>query len=329
MNRNNLLRQMHFKNKNTINNNSMIDTNTENKCNFVSSRGILKSCDIKSSYPISTVKQLLNYDFSKIEKNSTIYICSSVINEFIEKIFNNIHVPFILVTGDSDRTIPDDVLQGDKFINFIENDKIIHWFSQNCIGDHPKLSSIPIGLDYHTLGIRNENSSHEWGEMINAEEQEKQLIKIKNETKPFWERIIKGYSNFHFQLENKYCYDRKDAIKYIKKDLIFYEPNTIKRLDSWKNQSEYAFVISPHGNGLDCHRTWEALCLGCIVIVKTSKLDILYQDLPVLIVNDWKDVSIELLKRTVEEFKEKDKNGEFNYNKLNLNYWIAKINKKK
>ena len=30
---------------------------------------------------------------------------------------------------------------------------------------------------------------------------------------------------------------------------------------------KYTFILSPAGIGLDCHRTWEALCLGCIPIV--------------------------------------------------------------
>jgi hypothetical protein len=86
-------------------------------------------------------------------------------------------------------------------------------------------------------------------------------------------------------------------------------------------QCEFAFVLSPHGNGLDCHRTWEALVLGCIPIVKTSKIDKLYEELPVLIVNDWSDISYHLLETTVNDFS----NKKFNYEKLMLSYWINKI----
>jgi hypothetical protein len=95
------------------------------------------------------------------------------------------------------------------------------------------------------------------------------------------------------------------AVEKIVKDVIFYEPSHLKRYDSWKKQSEYAFVVSPHGNGLDCHRTWEALCLGCIVIVKTSPIDSLYEDLPVLIVKDWSEINQSLLNDTVKSFKNK------------------------
>ena len=79
--------------------------------------------------------------------------------------------------------------------------------------------------------------------------------------------------------------------------------------------------ITPHGNGLDCHRTWEALCTGSIPIVKTSAIDSLFTDLPVLIVKDWSDVNMELLTKTIKEFKTK----KFNYDKLLLKYWIDKI----
>ncbi len=57
----------------------------------------------------------------------------------------------------------------------------------------------------------------------------------------------------------------------------------------WKFYSGFALALSTHGNGLDCHRTWELLKLGCIVITKTSSLDPLYEGLPVVIVNSWSE----------------------------------------
>ena len=71
------------------------------------------------------------------------------------------------------------------------------------------------------------------------------------------------------------------------------------------------------GHGMDCHRTWEALILGCIVIVKKSVLDVLYEDLPVLIVDNWSDITKELLDTTIENFKTKN----FNYDKITLEYF--------
>lgn len=50
------------------------------------------------------------------------------------------------------------------------------------------------------------------------------------------------------------------------------------------------FVISPPGNGLDCHRTWEAIYLGCIPIVLRSALaEEFTRNLPIFAVDDWGD----------------------------------------
>ncbi len=52
----------------------------------------------------------------------------------------------------------------------------------------------------------------------------------------------------------------------------------------------YQFVASPRGNGLDCHRTWEALYLGATPIVTASPLDSLYANYPIWILEDWQEL---------------------------------------
>ncbi len=296
----------------------------ESKCKYICSRGLMKSCDIYSSQPISSIRQLIMYDFSKCKNGSTFYICSSAIKHFISLVLPQLPFKIILVTGDCDETCWTDLFLSEKdFKSFIENDKIIHWFSQNCIAKHPKISQMPIGLDYHTMT----NHHPKWGPKLNPIEQENVLLSIINNIafKPFWEREVKCYSNFHFFMTTKHGYDRIDAFNNIPKHLVYYEPEHLLREQSWIKQSQYSFVISPHGGGLDCHRTWEALVLGCIPIVKTSGLDSLYTDLPVLIVKEWSDVNEQLLHNTVIEFK----NKQFNYERLLLSYWVKLINDKK
>jgi hypothetical protein len=295
----------------------------ENNCLIVSSRGILKSCDIKNSNPMSSVKYLENYNMESLTDYSTIYICSSAIYKFMKNQFKLIDKKFILVSGDDDDCCPRDLFTSrQEFLNFIENDKIIHWFAQNNVKEHIKITKIPIGLDYHTLAYNNFKANHINEIQLNPKEQENIMLDIKNNARPFWEREVMCYSNFHFSLENKYCYDRKDAISQIPSHLIYYEEERTTKKGGFINQSNYAFVVSPHGNGLDCHRTWEALVLGCIVIVKTSELDKLYEDLPVLIVNNWYDINFDLLQNTIKGYM----NVNFNYDKLTLKYWIDKIN---
>lgn len=290
---------------------------------FVSSRGIMKSCDYYSLTPISSIRQLYNYpDFYNFINNCNnnsvipkIYICSSALIQFSKIMLPQINFKFVLLSGDCDEDIPNEIFRTKKEFNlFVNNNNLIHWYCQNWVGNHEKVTLMPIGMDYHTM----QSKTIFWGPKTNAKDQELLLMKIRNKMNPFWEREVKCYSNFHFTTNTKHGYDRIDAIKNIKEDLIYYEPKKIIRFASWNKQTNYAFVISPHGGGYDCHRTWEALLLGCIVIVKSSKLDKLYDNLPVLIVNNWSDITVELLNNTIKTFRNKT----FNYDKLTLQYWI-------
>jgi hypothetical protein len=208
---------------------------------------------------------------------------------------------------------------------FVENPKIVHWFSQNCIDiSHPKLSQMPIGLDYHTLS----KGEYSWGPQASPLAQERELLElVASEAKPWKDRQYKhvAYSNFHFLMTTRFAGDRHDALQCISGDCVYYEPVQCLRIDSWRRQMEHVFIVSPHGGGLDCHRTWEALALGCIPIVKTSPLDPLFEGLPVWIVNDWSVVTKENMRNIIAKFS---KRSEFQMERLELAYWVKKIKEK-
>jgi hypothetical protein len=282
----------------------------ENNCYYLSSEGFRKSCDKMTDI------HYINEDFiSSIKQNEILYIKTDFLYHF-SKIIDKINCSFILVSGHSDYTIPYDIFTDiDEFMKFISNNKIIHLFAQNCIYQHEKITNLPIGMDYHTLN---------WKDTCKPSVQENELIDIIKTTKPFYLRENKCYSTFHFSYAGyKFESDRIDALQSIPPSVVFFEEKRIRRTDTWINQTNYAFVISPHGNGLDCHRTWEALVLGCIPIVKKSDIDALYDDLPVLILNNWSDLNQDLLDNTIECFKIKT----FNYEKLTLKFWIDKMRK--
>jgi len=286
---------------------------SEENNEYISSRGILKSCALFSESPISCNKGCITYNFNLLKNGGVIYISGISLAGFINNYINKLNYNFVLVCGDCDETIPNDILNQEEFLKFIENDKLIHLFCQNLVFKHAKLTIIPIGLDYHTL-----TTTPLWGPITSCIDQEKILNSLIKKSKPFWERNILCYANFHFSMNTKYGHDRLSAIKLIKRELVYYEPKMVPRINTWNNQIKYSFCVCPHGGGLDCHRNWEALCLGCIPIVKTSDIDELYKDLPVLIVKDWREISQELLNETIINFK----STTFNYNKLKLNYWI-------
>jgi hypothetical protein len=160
-----------------------------------------------------------------------------------------------------------------------------------------------------------------WGSVASPAEQENLLLEIRGRSPSFCDRYVRCYANFQFLTTTRYGADRVQALKQIPSELVDYEPCRLPRAKTWENQAGYAFVVSPHGNGLDCHRTWEALVLGCIPIVKSSRIDGLYEGLPVLIVDSWRSVSIELLRATIGDFKRL----EFDYERLSLQYWVDRI----
>lgn len=281
-------------------------------CELVNTWGIMYNCDIYNPDENSTTGEeyLKSIDWDNIKPKSKLYIGLGFLKYFIDNYFEKIKVPIILVSGHGDDEPVRDI---------IESDKIIHWFSQNADFDHPKMTKIPIGLDYHTLTKLNNHTS--WGDTdIPATEQEKHLLTIASLK---LERQLKCYSNFRYRVFcRKYTDDRIKSIQEIPEDLVYYEQDFLLRILSWLKQKHYRFVISPHGNGLDCHRTYEALALGCIPIMKSSGLDSMFDGLPVLIVKEWSDVNLELLQKISEEYKTK----QFNMEKMTLKYWNNIIN---
>jgi len=295
----------------------------EHHCYYANHYGFRKSCDMFTlSNKVNDIHGYFDkeYNFNNLKENDILYVKTDYIYKF-SKIINTLPCKFVLVSGCSDYTIPYDLFsRKDEFIAFIENNKIIKWFVKNSVVFHPKIINLPIGVDYNIMYDYNDyNSFAKWmGPRKTPIEQEKELVSIKNLSVPFYERQLLIYSNCHFQMNTKFGADRVTAIATIPSSLLYLEPSKINRHDGWLNQINYSFVLSPHGNGLDCYRTWEALILGCIPIVKKSPIDILYEDLPVLIVNNWNEVNRDLLVHTIAHFKTK----QFNFDKLTLKYWM-------
>ena len=65
---------------------------------------------------------------------------------------------------------------------------------------------------------------------------------------------------------------------------------------------DFAFEISPFGGGVDCFRTWEALLLGTIPIVFDAPNRDVFAGLPVLIINEIREITTDLLRETHHAF---------------------------
>lgn len=243
---------------------------------------------------------------------------------FLKRLSN----PSILIISDGDNSFPYECgLDQNQIEILINHPNILHIFAQNLNYNHPKVSPIPVGIDFHSMAYKQGFSA--WGENASPLQQEGKLKELIRTFEPAPLRKKRIFVDFHLLDNMRYRNfkrylekgeDRSQIFhKLLKTGLIDYLDKPISRIELWKKKGEYAFTISPQGNGLDCHRTWEDLALGCIVIVKTSSLDCLYERLPVVIVNDWDEVTKENLEKWLLGFENT------NLFKLKNQFWIEKI----
>lgn len=238
-----------------------------------------------------------SFDPNLVKKGDIVFVRTEPKIENLKDYFTlmhpNIKEPYILITHNGDDDSPG------QFKSYLDDEKILIWFGQNGnIVDHPKFIHIPIGF-------QNRHYQNKYVEIINELNQlgvNKQKSYLLSLNFDIGSNNVVRKPVYELFKDKSYCYVRSTK-----------KSNYEYLMDVAKSK----FIISPHGNGLDCHRTWEALCLGSYPIVKTSSIDILYKDLPVLIVSDWLQVTEEFLE---EKYKEMQKR-EYKTEKLYFKYW--------
>lgn len=292
--------------------------------NYVNSRSLMFACDIHPKSPQSSThvaayltditSHFNKYSQSNPDGTPSIYIPSDQIVEFTHLIAPQIEKPFILVTGDSDLSVNKENL-GDSLEKLLDNPLIVAWYAQNRDYDHSKLHSLPIGINIHNQWT---NPLQWGGGFILPAFQELQLKTIAESAKPLNDREAKIFCNWHFSLDRA---DRRVLSEVIDQSICYFQKEPIPMAETWELQSQYQFVLSPHGAGLDCHRTWEALILGCIPIVKAAKLNDLFTDLPVVVVEDWRQITPAFLAENLQLLNNKKINTE----KLFMSYWRKKL----
>jgi hypothetical protein len=282
---------------------------------FVSSRGILRSCFAHNARPVSSSPQLDDDLLARHRPGASIYVCPDALSHFLESVVPRIQGPFVLVSGDGDLAVSAGSL-GKTFDALVSNEKLLAWFAQNCAASAPKLFPMPIGLDYHTMWEK----PGLWGlTSVSPIAQEQQLLRIWSESPDLSHRYLSAYCDWGHVLDKG---DRRQCFESIDRSICLFERTHIPRASSWGRQAECMFVVSPEGVGMDCHRTWEALALGCIPIVKRNSVSRLFADLPVLIVEDWSEVRGERLEVYLRDFMSR----KFDYSTLFLDTWARRIN---
>jgi hypothetical protein len=284
-------------------------------------------------------------DFYKLFIHPNIYIQPKTLNDcdviwiqpiyldyFVVKILPQIKTKFILLLNTCDNSFPT-CMKKITYKKLIDSQYLVHIFAQNClISNHKKITQIPIGLDLHSLAY----GKNRFGEQkTSCSDQEKKLNEVKNNT--FSQKLIKACVDFKHidsmkgknNMKDFFGEDRTEiCYKLQNKSCVDFFENKLPRSKLWLKKSAYAFSICPPGNGIDTHRVWEDLILGIIPIVKTTPLDPLYKQFPIVIVDDWNKITQENLESWYKEKSPLFENEEI-MQKLNQKYWLDLIASKK
>ena len=183
------------------------------------------------------------------------------------------------------------------------------FFINNNVYDYPMIHNMPIGIrDCEKVVPNHKGFSHDYlcNEGLNIVDKEYLCLMVFSYTHDERHRCYN-------ELKNKPYITNLNDTTYEKQPSVH-----CGKVPVWINY-EYThksiYTLSPRGAGEDCHRFYEAIYLDSIPIVKKSNtvFDKLYNVFPCLIINDWNEVTEELLLEKKEEYFQKIKDFKNTY----------------
>jgi hypothetical protein len=146
-------------------------------------------------------------------------------------------------------------------------------FSVNWLGTSKYIHPIPIGLENEGYLLNGVLSDY---------------LSMKQSLIPLEKRPIKLLACFSLHTNPT---ERNKAMRSaidLGDTYVVKSPITPRKYRTLVSQS--VFVLSPPGNGIDCHRTWEALFLGAIPVVKRSFWSFSKYEIGAKVVDDWDEI---------------------------------------
>lgn len=237
----------------------------------------------------------------EMRPGATVFVRSTLLAPFFDRAFPLIRQSFVLVTGGSDPASPGPHRAA------LEDPRIIRWFGENSDlpAEHPKFEPVPLGISDPNVPFGNQAA----------------MLRVHARMPAVEDKPLLAHASFHLRISHP---ARREALAVIRaiEGVVLQQARVAPEL-LWVRHAGHAFVISPRGNGLDCHRTWEALLLRSIPIVKRSPLDPLHEAFPVVIVDDWREISLSAMGNWRDRLKEGFTPAMFA--RLTRDYWAARI----
>jgi hypothetical protein len=237
-----------------------------------------------------------NNDFNNknivINENDKIFVGLKNINEFcnVLKRINPIN-KFILIIHNNDEPFTE------NYYNLIKK-YVNRVYACNNVYNHPNIYTIPEGF-------------RDWPS--------KTYPILKKTIKINYKSIL-IYMNFTIAtntIKRKNCFEIFENKQWVTK-------NKNLSIEKFYNQlSKSKYILSPEGAGVDCHRIYESIYFDAIPIIETSKMDNFFKKLPLIIINDYKSITKQLLEKEYNnKFKILKKWKEDNPRWIYPNFWI-------
>jgi hypothetical protein len=212
----------------------------------------------------------------------TLFVYTHELNPFLEHIWPRLEGDgYVLVTHNSDHEV------GDSHVPWLgtTGDKLSGWFAQNVTVRHPKLEPLPIGIANSMWKHGNVRAVARAAAVADRRKDRLVFLHFNPGTHPprkkVWETLRASFP------------DLPGA------------PPPARRFGSYlRDLARHQFCVCPRGNGIDSHRVWECLYLAVVPIVERSTHTELWEErgLPLLLVDDWREVTPERLEVEAERF---------------------------
>jgi hypothetical protein len=257
------------------------------------------SCDLRNAMP---------YNVEDVPENSVIFATPYGIEKFLEQEHPKIKNPYIMITNCYGPVF--------KYTDTINDPKIKAWFgnaNSNAI-TFDKFTLIPLGL-FATEEVFNRRAQFtQTFEQFRARQKDKLLYMNFFVHKGQHVEVAGREALFNKFKNETYCHT------------VVLNPTWRKPFLEYMDDMSYCkFTLSPQGDMDDCYRHWEAIMVGSIPIMHRCALDKIFDDLPVIIVDDYEEINENFLNAKYEEIHNKS----YNINKLYMQYWSDLINQAK
>lgn len=260
---------------------------------FISAEQLMRACDqvwsADSKANVSTERgqpRMASSIYCKVDHLAGLFDC-------VRKARNRL----VLVSSESDRPITGEFFQRCP-------PQIAHWFSTNIETKSERLSTLPLGLANSYCGITLKAPF------------------IAANSRPFDGRRDWLYVNFRTTSNPAV---REPVMQHFrtagKEDWVTVQEAGLDFEHYLNEITSHRFALCPPGNGTDTHRLWEALYSRTIPVAIDTPAMTAFRDLPILFVEDLRQLTRDFLAREYERIS----TANWNWQKLFLPWWRNRI----